>query len=318
MTEQGEVLESVRIDNDPVALGLEIAKAGDDPEVVLEATYGWYWAADVLEASGANVHLAHPLGMKGFENRRVKNDTRDAGDLADVLRMNRLPEAWIAPPELRELRELVRYRAKLVALRSGLKAQVHAVIAKVGIPVPMTDLFGVAGNELLDELELPGAYAHRIRSLRELIDIYDDEVATLAGMIAAELDSHDGYQAIQAICGIGPVLAAVFVAEIGDVGRFPSPRHLASWSGLTPRHYESDTTIRRGRITKQGSRLVRWAALEAVARQRGGTHLQRTYHQLMDRRNSKGIAKVAVARKVLHLVYYGLRDGEIRCLAPAA
>jgi transposase len=98
-----------------VALGLEIAKAGDGPEVVLEATYGWYWAADVLEAAGASVHLAHPLGMKGFENRRVQNDTRDAADLAAVLRMNRLPEAWIAPPELRELRELVRYRAKLVA-----------------------------------------------------------------------------------------------------------------------------------------------------------------------------------------------------------
>jgi len=83
-------------------------------------------------------------------------------------------------------------------------------------------------------------------------------------------------------------------AEIGDVTRFPSPRHLASWSGLTPRHHESDTTVRRGHITKQGSRLVRWAALEAVARQRGGTHLQHTYHQLMERRNSKGIAKVAV------------------------
>jgi len=318
MTKDGEVLETVRIDNDPVALALEVAKAGDDPEVVLEATYGWYWAADVLEANGANVHLAHPLGMKGFENRRVKNDTRDAADLADVLRMNRLPEAWIAPPELHELRELVRYRAKLVALRSGLKAQVHATIAKVGIQVPMTDLFGVAGNAMLDDLELPHAYAHRIASLRELINVYADEIDTLGEMIAGELDDHDGYQAIQAICGVGPVIAAVFVAEIGDVTRFPSPRHLASWSGLTPRHHESDTTVRRGHITKQGSRLVRWAALEAVARQRGGTHLQHTYHQLMARRNSKGIAKVAVARKLLHLVYYGLRDGEIRCLDRAA
>ena len=93
MTEAGEQLSAVRIDNDPVALGLEIAKAGPDPEVVLEATYGWYWAVDVLQAAGARVHLAHPLGVKGFAYRRVKNDVRDAADLADLLRMGRLPEA---------------------------------------------------------------------------------------------------------------------------------------------------------------------------------------------------------------------------------
>lgn len=129
-TDQGEQLSVVRIVNDPVALGLQIEQAGTRPDVVLEATYGWYWAADVLQAAGAHVHLAHPLGVKGFAYRRVKNDVRDAADLVDLLRMGRLPESWIAPAETRELRELVRYRAKLVALRSGLKAQVHAVLAK--------------------------------------------------------------------------------------------------------------------------------------------------------------------------------------------
>ncbi len=155
----------MRIDNDPLALGLEIAKAGEAPEVVLEATYGWYWAVDVLQDAGAAVHLAHPLGVKGFAYRRVKNDVRDASDLADLLRMGRLPEAWIAPPAVRELREAVRHRAKLVALRSGLKAQVHAVLAKQGVRVPMTDLFGVAGGQLLDDaaagsgLQRPGRLA---------------------------------------------------------------------------------------------------------------------------------------------------------------
>ena len=106
-SESGEQLSAVRIINDPVALGLEIERAGPNPEVVLEATYGWYWAVDTLQAAGAHVHLAHPLGVKGFRYRRVKNDVRDAADLADLLRMNRLPEAWIAPPATRELRELV-------------------------------------------------------------------------------------------------------------------------------------------------------------------------------------------------------------------
>ena len=98
------------------------------------------------------MHLAHPLGVKAFEYRRVKNDVRDAADLADLLRMGRLPEAWIAPPATRELRELVRHRAKLVALRADCKAEIHAVLAKCGVQVPMSDLFGLAGHRLLDRV----------------------------------------------------------------------------------------------------------------------------------------------------------------------
>ncbi|HZE00355.1 MAG TPA: transposase, partial [Pseudonocardiaceae bacterium] len=98
MTEAGERLEAVRFVSDPVVLAEQIAKAGPAPRVVVEATYAWYWVADVLDAAGAQLHLAHPLGVKGFAYRRVKNDFRDAADLADLLRMGRLPEAWIAPP----------------------------------------------------------------------------------------------------------------------------------------------------------------------------------------------------------------------------
>ena len=131
--------------------------------MVLEATYGWYWAADVLAALGANVHLAHPLG-NNWGHRRVKNDERDATDLADLLRLGRLAESWVAPPEVRELRELVRYRHRLVELRSGLKAQAHAVLAKEGVDVPMADLFGAAGRELLEACPLAPAYAARLES----------------------------------------------------------------------------------------------------------------------------------------------------------
>src|SRR6266567_2695210 len=263
-TGTGELLECVRILNDVDRLAAVMARAGEAPEVVLEATYGWYWAADALAAQGAVVHLAHPLGVKAFEYRRVKNDERDAADLADLLRMGRLPEAWIAPPATRELRELVRHRAKLVALRSGLKASVHAVLAKCGVSVPMSDLFGVSGQKLLDELALPAAYAGRVASLRRLIDAFGFEIDLYTKMLTARLAGHAGYTAVQAIDGVGPTFAAVFVAEIGDVHRFARAEQLCSWAGLTPRHRESDTKVHRGRITKQGSTLVRWAAVEAV------------------------------------------------------
>ena len=309
----GQTLDTIRIDNDPVALAAELAKAGEHPEVILEATYGWYWAADVIQECGGTVHLAHPLG-NNWGHRRVKNDERDATDLVDLLRMGRLAEAWVAPPPLRELRELIRYRGKLVHLRTSLKSQVHAVLAKEGVRVPMSDLFGVSGQVLLDKVQLADAYRVRVESLRDLIAHINRELAMLEEQSAPYFAGDLGYHAVQAIPGVGPVLAAIFVAEIGDISRFTSARHLCSWAGLTPTHKESDTTVHRGHITKQGSRLVRWAAVEAVARQRADTPIRRHHHNVGDRRGTQ-IGRVAAARKLLILVYYGLRDGEIRCLA---
>jgi transposase len=233
------------------------------------------------------------------------------------MRMGRLPEAWIAPPETRELRELVRYRAKLVAIRSGLKAQVHAVLAKAGVLIAVSDLFGVTGRQRLAKVALGPAYAERIRSLLELIDILDGHEARFAAMIAERLDTHRGYQAIQQLPGVGPTLAAVFVAEIGDVHRFTDPAHLCSWAGLTPRHRESDTSVHRGPITKQGSKLVRWAAIEACQRTRPGSKLAADRARIITARG-RNIGVVAAARRLLTLVYYGLRDGEIRTLARGA
>jgi transposase len=315
MSEAGETLESVRISNDVEYLRQVMARAGDGPEVVLEATYGWYWAADALAEMGANVHLAHPLGVKAFEYRRVKNDFRDAADLADLLRMGRLPEAWIAPREIRELRGLVRHRAKLVAVRANLKCQVHGILAGAGVAVPMSDLFGLAGTELLDQVtrRLGEVDRWRLLSLRRVLELVEGEIDRFAALGRARLGGHHGYRAIQAIPGVGPVLAAVFVAEIGEVSRFPDPARLASWAGLTPRHRESDTTVHRGRITKQGPRLVRWAAVEAVQRVPKQHRLGQLRERVAERRG-RNVGKVAAARELTRLVYYGLRDGHIRAL----
>lgn len=315
MTETGEMLEWVRISNDRDQFAGVISRAGEHPEVVLEATYGWYWAADLLTELGSQVHLAHPLGVKGFAYRRVKNDVRDAIDLADLLRMGRLPEAWIAPPATRELRELVRHRAKLVHLRTSLRCQVHAVLAGQGIMISVSDLFGLAGTNLLDQLTLPSVYQHRVESLRRLIDAFDVEIDAISKITSARLHQDLGYAAVQAIPGVGPVFAAVFVAEIGDVNRFRGPAQLTSWAGLTPKHYESDTTVRRGRITKQGSRLVRWAAVEAVQRLSPHTRLG-THRDRVAARRGRNIGTVAAARELVELVYYALRDHTVRRLSP--
>ena len=312
----GKVLGKRQVLNDPVEFSLAMAEAGEGPEVALEATYGYYWAADLLKEGGANVHLVHPLGLH-WDNRRVKNDEIDATELAKRLWRDDLPEAWVAPPEVRELRELVRYRAKLVAFRTSAKAQVHAVMAKCGVLPSLDDMFGPGGQVLLDKMELPQPYRYRVDSLRRLLSVFDDEIDIAESQVRKRLRAHRGYRAVQAIKGVGPVMAAIFVAEIGDVSRFGSARQLCSWAGLTPSHRESDDKAHRGHITKQGSTLVRWAAIEAVARYHGGAPIAPAFRRIQERRGTM-IARVAAARKLLSLVYYGLRDGQVRCLVKEA
>jgi len=197
---------------------------------------------------------------------------------------------------------------------------VHAVLAKGGIRVPMTDLFGVEGNLLLDNVMMPAPYRERIASLRRLIEALDFEIDLFGGLAGGRLARDPGYTAIQQIPGIGPVLAAVLVAEIGDVHRFAGPAQLTCWAGLTPSHHESDTTVRRGRITKQGSRLVRWAAIESVKILPKTSHIGAIREQVAHRRGNPNIGAVAAARRQLELVFYGLRDHHVRALhrAPRA
>ena len=281
MTSDGRKLETARINNSPAELRRQIGRAGTHPRVVLEATYGWYWAADTLAAAGAEVHLAHPLGVKGFAYRRIKNDVRDAADLADLLRMGRLPEAWVAPHQVRELRELTRYRVKLIRIRTSCKDQVHAILAKLGIPVTCTDIVGVWGSAWLDGLDLPQPYAGKMASLRKICAVLTDEIAVLEAVIAGLLADHQGYRAVRALPGIGPVPGAVIVAEIGDVTRFPRRAELCSWAGLTPRHRESDTKVSRGHITRQGSRKPALGADRgdpARARRPSAASAQRRHH----------------------------------------
>ena len=312
--EAGETLETVRIDNDPVALAAELAKAGEHPEVILEATYGWYWAADVIQECGGNVHLAHPLG-NNWGNRRVKNDERDATDLVDLLRLGRLAEAWVAPPPLRELRELIRYRAKLVHLRSNFKAQVHSVLAKEGVAVPMSDLFGVGGNRLLDEVRLGDAYRIRVESLRDLIEHFDREIAMVEARSPPSSPATSAIRRIQAIPGVGPGAGRGLRGRDRrhlEVQHRPAPVQLGRAHPHPPRvrregppgpHHQAGLAHRCA-----GPRSRRSPASAA-------TPPIRRHHRQVGERRGNQIGRVAAARKLLILVYYGLRDGEIRCLA---
>ena len=196
-------IDCVRIDNDPVEFAKEVSKAPKGSDVVIEATYGWYWAVDLLQDLGYEVHLSNPHG-NDWGHRRVKNDERDARDLADLLRLGRLAEAWIAPPTTRELRELVRFRFKLSNLRTGLKAQAHAVMAKNGILPVRQRHVGRGGTAQFDSLELPDAFDHRIAVLRDLVRYLRPRDRSAGPRPSTPpVDDDAGYNAVQAIYGVG-------------------------------------------------------------------------------------------------------------------
>ena len=203
--------------------------------------------------AGARVHLAHPLGIKGFAYRRVKNDVRDAADLADLLRMGRLPEAWIAPPAGAGAARAG--AASGEAGRAALRVEEPGArgAGQAGLHVPMKELFGPAGRACSPRRRWDRVYRARVDSLLRLIDTLDSEIDLFAGWIAGRLRAAPGLP--------GDPADPRGRADVGRGVRRRDRRRqpvrtgrssCARWAGLTPRHRESDTTVHRGPITKMG------------------------------------------------------------------
>src|SRR5947209_7110458 len=313
ISEEGELSLQRRIVNDREAF-LELLGDPEGTHVALEATYGWEWLADLLEDAGFELHLAHPLRTRAIAAARVKTDAVDARTLAQLLRAGLLPEAYIAPRELRDVRELLRHRVTLVTMRSAIKNRVHAILARHGVTHQHADLFGKAGRQFLAEVVLREAPRQRIDSLLALLENFDREIDTAAKEIDRQAKADQRVQLLCQIRGVGRYTAMLIIAEIGDVRRFPTARHLCAWAGLTPTVRSSDGKARLGNISRQGSSILRWAVVEAAQHAAtGGGPLREQFERIAKRRGRK-VARVAVARQILTLCYYGLRDGEIRYL----
>src|SRR3954462_6373788 len=304
--ERGQRLLSRRLVNDPERFRELFSELGEDAQFALEATYGWEWLADLLEGDGRELHLAHPLRTKAIASARVKTDAVDACTLAQLLRADLLPEAYIAPRELRDLRDLLRHRVALTRMRSALKNRVSAVLAKNGIERPYSDLFGPGGLRFLTELELREGPRRRLDSTLALIGDFTREIDATSREIDARAGDDPYVPVLCQIRGVGRYIAMLVSAEVGDITRFATARRLCSWAGLTPTVRSSDGKARLGHISGQGSPPLRWALVEAAQHAAsGGGPLRDSYEQIAKRRG-KQIAKVAIARRILTLCFYGL------------
>lgn len=307
MDPAGQILGEGNVPTEEVA-GLV---PGADCAVVLEATGSWHAAYDALCATGARVKLAHPSHVKAIASARVKTDKIDARILAHLLRTDLVPEAWAPPPDVRELRDLVRLRWRFVAQRTTAKNRISNLLARRCLRYEGSDLFGRRGRAWLAEAELdPHARALTELLLTSIAEA-DAHVCALTARLHELLDGDPELVLLQTIPGVGFLTAATLLAELGDPRRFRTAGQVSAYFGLVPRVRASADVAHYGRITRAGSPHARRALVEAahVAVRLPGPVRDR-YASLVRRRGKK-VALVAAARVLLELSWTLLRRGEV-------
>ena len=284
--------------------------------VAFEAAYGWGWLVELLQDYGFDPHLVHPLRCKAIASARLKNDKVDAAILAQLLRADLLPEAWIAPRPVRQLRALLRHRASLVRLGTQLRNRIHAVVADFGHDRTGSYWTG-PGRGWLAELDLPAVSREIITDCLAFLDALAPRIERLDAEVRRHARTDPRVKALTTLPGVGQFTALVMVAEIGDITRFGSARKLASWAGLTPTVRGSDLSVRHGHISKQGSAWLRWVLNQAAQTAKRSPEFHATYTAIAKRRGKK-IATIAISRKLLTRAYHLLAAAQAPGAAPAA
>jgi transposase len=231
---------------------------------VIESMTGARFVHDTLERFGWDVLIADAQKVKGLAPLACKTDKIHARVLAVLSERDLVPQIWLADPRVRREREQARFRMHLVQHKSSLKNRIHSTLITFGHSCPVTDLFGVAGRELRDRLDVPQPWRGTVDASLELIDYLERQIASINTQLRSSAAGHRYVPLLLTVPGIGWVLAFTIAAEIGDITRFPSAKKLCSYTGLCPRVIQPGERDRRGPLTKQGPKYLRWAMLEAT------------------------------------------------------
>ena len=319
MTSEGQihVVERARLEHyDRQAMRQWLSRVPAGTPVALEAAFGWPWIADLLEEVGLEPHLGHPPAIKVLAQHEAKSDRCDGDRLGKFQLRGILPESYLAPPEVRQRRERMRYRIVLVRLQTGVKNRVQATLHRFGILHSFSDLFGKAGRTFLEELDLPEASQAVLRGYLRLLDHLREEIEQVEQWMRRNLPQDEVVRWLKTLPGIGVILAHVIRAEIGQIERFPDYRHLGSYSGLAP--VSDDSADRHGRrhCSPACNHTLRWALIEAatgVLATKGtkALRLRRLYGRLTKGgRYNKNQGKVALSHELIKLVYVVWSKGE--------
>jgi transposase len=307
--QSGKVLANRNVPNGVEPILKVIGGLPPGTPAAFEAAYGTSWLVQLLEDYGFAPHLVHSLRCKAIASARLKNDKVDAAILAQLLRADLLPEAWIAPPPVRQLRALLRHRVALVRLRTLLRNRIHAIVADYGHDRPAGAYWSGPGRAWLASLELPAVSRELVDDDLGLIGALETVIDRLDWEIRQRARSDPRVKVLTQLPGIGPFTALVILAEIGEVSRFGSARKLASWAGLTPTVRGSDRVAHYGHISKEGSVWLRWVLCEAAQTAKRHPQFAASF-QAIARRRGKKIATTAIARKLLTRAWHLLTEAE--------
>lgn len=306
----GKVVKEAKFLNDIKSLDHFLGGMQPETEFALEACGFYEPIYDWIDDRGYNVTLAHPLKVKAIASAKIKTDTIDARTLAQLKRVDLLPESYVPPKHVREIRSIVRHRASMVRQRAHIKHCVHAVLHREGIKQPFSDLFGKAGLVWLKQVPLKFSSRSSVDNYLAIYSAMTEKIELTSIQIQGLVNANPNVQRLTSMPGIGAYSALLIATEIGDVNRFPSADKLCAYAGLVPSVYQSARTLRRGHITKEGNKLLRWILVEAAQKaSQHDPHLSRQYNKLKARMGANK-AKVAIARKMLCYIFVMLTKGK--------
>ena len=279
----------------------------DEAVFVIESVGFWEYIYEEICNAGYEVKLCHPRKVRVIAEARIKTDKVDSEILAHLLRTDLLPESYVPPKRIRDLRRLVRHRVFLKRKSTSIKNRIHSEILRRGIVSPYNNIFTKKGRIYLESLEIP-----MIDQLLKILKDIEKEIDILNELLLEYYSEMPDAQLLTTIPGIGFYSALVIISEIGDIHRFPSPEKLCAYSGLIPSTHQSGGIEMHGHITKEGSRHLRWILTEAIhvhKRIDPDSIISRFYHRI-ERKKGKGRAVIAASRKLLTVIYWMLMFHE--------
>ena len=309
MDKEGNIKKQTEISTDTDDVS-RFFKSHTKAHLAVESTMNWMPFYETLEALGLDVKLSNPLQTKAIASARIKNDKVDSKVLADLLRTNLLPTAYIQPRDIRDLKELVRQRVSYVELRTRIKNKIHSVLFKTNTKHSFSNLYGKAGMEFLRALKVRKIYREELDRYLITLDLLNTQIDGLSDTIKKTAELDYDCQLLMTIPGIGFYSALVIKSEIGDISRFPNANKLCSYAGLVPSTYASADKIRTGRITKRGSKWLRKTLIDAVTLRRGKPNKISVFYLKLKKNKGTGKAKVAAARKLCTIIFAILSDKQ--------
>jgi len=292
--------------------------SGQELEVALEATTGWRFVVEELRAVGAEVHLAEPAetAARRGSKKRAKTDRADARHLRELLMVGRLPESWIPPDHLLDLRARVRLRHTLSQQRGEWQQRIQAVLYHHGF-AQRRQLMSGEGRAWLAGLALSATAREQIEVAIAMVDALDLQLAPIDSELRAYARRQSGCRALMAHYGIGALTAVTILAELGDARRFSSSRHAVRYAGMDITVHQSDQRRAPGHLSRQGPPALRWALFEAAQVARRPTSPDRDYYEQAAERLGGNRACLSVARRLLKRSYHTLSELGEEALAPA-